>query len=101
MGVALNDRSQDGMGTPLDPDRQAADLHGIQLIAFLYGERIVHEVLYGGQHARHHIGVLHGGVARDHMLEEQSGFLMDQEHLLHPVQQRMTEDHLAERTSGP
>ncbi len=93
----------------LDPHRQVADLQRAQAswpfcacpfpsCALLVAvERIAHEVLDRRQHAGHHVRILHRGVRRGSVLQQQAGLAMDQEHLLHAVEHRVDEDHFGER----
>jgi hypothetical protein len=85
----------------LNPDGQIADAELVERLGAGDTEGILDEVADGGQHARDHIRVLHSGRARRDVLQQEAALTLDEEDLLHAVEQGMGEHDLAERPPGP
>jgi hypothetical protein len=84
----------------LHPHRVITNLDGPQFLAFLAGKRIAHEVLERSQHAGDDGRVLDCCIARGYVLQQQSGFAMNKEDLLHAIVEAAGQDNLAKGLSG-
>ena len=89
-------RGENGMRPLFDPDRQLADLQGIERLVFRDSERVLREVADGREHSRNHIHVLDRRRSRLDVKEKQSGRPLDEEHLLDAIDERVEQDDLGE-----
>ena len=98
--LAANDGGEECPGARFDPDGQISHLKRVERRMVGHREGIADEIADGRKHAGHHVGILDADSASLHVLQQETGRPLDEEHLLDAKQQRVREHDLAKGAAG-
>ena len=95
-----NHRGDHGVRPFLDPYFELADLKFFDRLSLRRVERVAHEILYSGKHARHEAWILNRNGRRDHVAEREARASVNEEDLLDAKDQAVHEHDFGKRSSS-